>query len=156
MREQEKMLTEKELGERLKNIRKMRNISQFRMADMMGTEQSTIAKFEKGASYPKVSTLYRYAECVGLTLSDILAESPPAKKGMLSPEEIGENIKKWSALRGMSIKGLAEKAGLSRSSILNLREGRCISYMPTYQYIAEALHGLPTHGVHVLCVRRSS
>lgn len=51
------MLTEKELGERLKNIRKMRNISQFRMADMMGTEQSTIAKFEKGASYPKVSTL---------------------------------------------------------------------------------------------------
>lgn len=133
------MLTEKELGERLKNIRKMRNISQFRMADMMGTEQSTIAKFEKGASYPKVSTLYRYAECVGLTLSDILAESPPAKKGMLSPEEIGENIKKWSALRGMSIKGLAEKAGLSRSSILNLRKGRCISYMPTYQYIAEAL-----------------
>ena len=74
------MLTEKELGERLKNIRKMRNISQFRMADMMGTEQSTIAKFEKGASYPKVSTLYRYAECVGLTLSDILAESPRRKK----------------------------------------------------------------------------
>jgi DNA-binding helix-turn-helix protein len=139
MREQEKMLTEKELGERLKNVRKMRNISQFRMADMMGTEQSFIAKLEKGASYPKVSTLYRYAECVGLTLSDILAESPPAKKGMLSPEEIGENIKKWSALRGMSIKGLAEKAGLSRSSILNLREERCISYMPTYQYIAEAL-----------------
>lgn len=134
------MLTEKELGDRLKNVRKMRNISQFRMADMMGTEQSFIAKLEKGASYPKVSMLYRYAECVGLTLSDILAESPPpAKKGMLSPEEIGENIKKWSALRGMSIKGLAEKAGLSRSSILNLREGRCISYMPTYQYIAEAL-----------------
>lgn len=83
------MLTEKELGERLKNVRKMRNISQFRMADMMGTEQSFIAKLEKGASYPKVSTLYRYAECVGFTLSDILAESPPAKKGMLSPEEIG-------------------------------------------------------------------
>lgn len=53
------MLTEKELGERLKNIRKMRNISQFRMADMMGTEQSTIAKFEKGASYPKVSAWVR-------------------------------------------------------------------------------------------------
>lgn len=45
------MLTEKELGERLKNVRKMRNISQFRMADMMGTEQSFIAKLEKGASY---------------------------------------------------------------------------------------------------------
>ena len=74
------MLTEKGLGDRLKNVRKMRNISQFRMADMMGTEQSFIAKLEKGASYPKVSTLYRYAECVGLTLSDILAESPPGEK----------------------------------------------------------------------------
>lgn len=41
------MLTEKELGERLKNVRKMRNISQFRMADMMGTEQSFIAKLER-------------------------------------------------------------------------------------------------------------
>lgn len=133
------MLTEKELGERLKNVRKMRNISQFRMADMMGTEQSFIAKLEKGASYPKVSTLYRYAECVGLTLSDILAESPPAKKGMLSPEEIGENIKKWSALRGMSIKGLAEKSGVSRNSIRNLETGKCMSFLLTYQYIAEAL-----------------
>jgi transcriptional regulator with XRE-family HTH domain len=48
------MLTEKELGERLKNIREVRRISQFRLADMMGTEQSTIAKIEKGAGYPKL------------------------------------------------------------------------------------------------------
>lgn len=52
------MLTEKELGERLKNIRKMRNISQFRMADMMGTEQS-----------------YQYiAEALGVTVGTLLGE----------------------------------------------------------------------------------
>lgn len=133
------MLTEKELGERLKNIRKMRNISQFRMADMMGTEQSAIAKLEKGVSYPKVSTLYRYAECVGLTLSDILAESPPSKDGMLSPEEVGANIRKWRTLRGLGVKKLAEKSGVSRNSIRNLETGKCMSFLLTYQYIAEAL-----------------
>lgn len=133
------MLTEKELGERLKNIREVRRISQFRLGEMVECGQGHIGKLEKGEHYPKLPTLYRISEALNISVSDILAESPPAKKGMLSPEEIGENIKKWSALRGMSIKGLAEKAGLSRSSILNLREGRCISYMPTYQYIAEAL-----------------
>ena len=133
------MLTEKELGERLKNVRKMRNISQFRMADMMGTEQSFIAKLEKGASYPKVSTLYRYAECVGLTLSDILAESPPSKDGMLSPEEVGANIRKWRTMRGFGVRKLAEKSGVSRSSIRNLEKGKCMSFLLTYQYIAEAL-----------------
>lgn len=133
------MLTEKELGERLKNVREVRRISQFRLGEMVECGQGHIGKLEKGEHYPKLPTLYRISEALNISVSDILAESPPAKKGMLSPEEIGENIKKWSALRGMSIKGLAEKAGLSRSSILNLREGRCISYMPTYQYIAEAL-----------------
>lgn len=133
------MLTEKELGERLKNVREVRHISQFRLGEMVECGQGHIGKLEKGEHYPKLPTLYKISEALNISVSDILAESPPAKKGMLSPEEIGENIKKWSALRGMSIKGLAEKAGLSRSSILNLREGRCISYMPTYQYIAEAL-----------------
>lgn len=133
------MLTEKELGERLRNIRKIKNISQYRMAELMDCDCSSIGRLESGKNYPLMGTLYKYSEAVGVPVSDILAESSMPKNDMLSPEEIGENIKKWSALRGMSIKGLAEKAGLSRSSILNLREGRCISYMPTYQYIAEAL-----------------
>ena len=133
------MLTEKELGERLKNIREVRRISQFRLADMMGTEQSTIAKIEKGAGYPKLSTLHKIGEALNIPVSDILAESPPSKNGMLSPEEVGANIRKWRTMRGLGVKKLAEKSGVSRNSIRNLETGKCMSFLLTYQYIAEAL-----------------
>lgn len=133
------MLTEKELGERLKNVREVRRISQFRLADMMGTEQSTVAKIEKGAGYPKLPTLYKISEALNTSVSDILAESTPSKKGMLSPEEVGANICKWRTLRGLGVKKLAEKSGVSRNSIRNLETGKCMSFLLTYQYIAEAL-----------------
>ena len=133
------MMTEKELGERLKNIREVRRISQFRLADMMGTEQSTIAKIEKGEGYPKLSTLYKIGEALNIPVSEILAESPPSKDGMLSPEEVGANIRKWRTLRGLGVKKLAEKSGVSRNSIRNLETGKCMSFLLTYQYIAEAL-----------------
>lgn len=74
------MLTEKELGERLKNIREVRRISQFRLGEMVECGQGHIGKLEKGEHYPKLPTLYRISEALNISVSDILAESPPAKK----------------------------------------------------------------------------
>lgn len=71
------MLTEKELGERLKNIREVRRISQFRLGEMVECGQGHIGKLEK--------------------------------------------------------------SGVSRNSIRNLETGKCMSFLLTYQYIAEAL-----------------
>lgn len=138
-REQEKMLTSKELGERLRNIRKIKNISQYRMAELMDCDCSAIGRIESGKNYPLMATLYKYSEAVGVPVSDILAEAPTPKNDMLSPEEIGKNIKKWSMLRGVSINGLAKKAGVSRTSVQSLREGNRTSPMLTYWYIAKAL-----------------
>lgn len=78
-------------------------------------------------------------EAVGVPVSDILAESLMPKNDMLSPEEIGKNIKRWSMLRGISIRKLAEKAGIGHTSVQSIREGRCMSSMLTYWYIAKAL-----------------
>lgn len=133
------MLTSKELGERLRNIRKIKNISQYRMAELMDCDCSAIGRLESGKNYPLMGTLYKYSEAVGVPVSDILAEASATKNDMLSPEEIGENIKKWSMLRGVSIRGLSKKAGMSRTSVQSLRAGRSTSYLLTYWYIAKAL-----------------
>ena len=133
------MLTEKELGERLKNIREVRRISQFRLGEMVECGQGHIGKLEKGEHYPKLPTLYKISESLNISVSDILAESPPSKDGMLSPEEVGANIRKWRTMRGLGVKKLAEKSGVSRNSIRNLETGKCMSFLLTYQYIAEAL-----------------
>ena len=86
-----------------------------------------------------MGTLYKYSEAVGVPVSDILAESSMPKNDMLSPEEIGKNIKRWSMLRGISIRKLAEKAGIGHTSVQSIREGRCMSSILTYWYIAKAL-----------------
>lgn len=133
------MLTEKELGERLKNAREVRRISQFRLGEMAECGQGHIGKLEKGEHYPKLPTLYKIGEALNISVSDILAESPPSKNGMLSPEEVGANIRKGRTVRGLGVKNLAEKSGISRNSIRNLETGKCMSFLLTYQYIAEAL-----------------
>jgi transcriptional regulator with XRE-family HTH domain len=133
------MLTSKELGERLRNIRKIKNISQYRMAELMDCDCSSIGRLESGKNYPLMGTLYKYSEAVGVPVSDILAESSMPKNDMLSPEDIGKNIKRWSMLRGISIRKLAEKSGIGHTSVQSIREGRCMSSMLTYWYIAKAL-----------------
>lgn len=75
------MLTEKELGERLKNVREVRRISQFRLGEMVECGQGHIGKLEKGEHYPKLPTLYKISEALNISVSDILSESPPSRMG---------------------------------------------------------------------------
>lgn len=51
------MLTSKKLGERLRNIRKIKNISQYRMAELMDCDCSSIGRLESGKNYPLMGTL---------------------------------------------------------------------------------------------------
>ena len=62
------MLTEKELGERLKNIREVRRVSQFRLGEMVECGQGHIGKLEKGEHYPKLPTLYKISEALNISL----------------------------------------------------------------------------------------
>ena len=54
------MLTEKELGERLKNVREVRRISQFRLGEMVECGQGHIGKLEKGEH----AKMHRYTVAV--------------------------------------------------------------------------------------------
>lgn len=69
------MLTEKELGERLKNVREVRRISQFRLGEMVECGQGHIGKLEKGEHYPKLPTLYKISEALGVTVGTLLGET---------------------------------------------------------------------------------
>lgn len=71
------MLTEKELGERLKNIREVRRISQFRLGEMVECGQGHIGKLEKGEHYPK-----HYDFCIGGGEWDADGLWKPNEKGL--------------------------------------------------------------------------
>ena len=73
------MLTEKELGERLKNVREVRRISQFRLGEMVECGQGHIGKMEKGEHYPKLPMLYKISEALDVTVGTLLGETGGAE-----------------------------------------------------------------------------
>lgn len=63
----------KELGLRLKELRKSKGYSQYQLAELMGyKDHSTLAKVETGVNDITVETLYRYAEVLGVSVKEIL------------------------------------------------------------------------------------
>jgi transcriptional regulator with XRE-family HTH domain len=54
---------------RLRDARLDRGLSQAEVAERIGTTQSAVARLESGRSDPRLSTIGRYAEVVGVTVS---------------------------------------------------------------------------------------
>lgn len=69
------MLTEKELGARLRACRVARGISQEGLAALMDSNQGLVSSLENGTHYPKLETLFRFCEAVGVPASAILGET---------------------------------------------------------------------------------
>lgn len=58
----------RELVRRLADLRIRSGLTQACIAERIGTSQSAIARLEAGDSDPRLSTVERYAEAVGVTL----------------------------------------------------------------------------------------
>ena len=66
-------MNKKQLGLRLKELRKQRGLSQSQLAELMGyKDHSTLAKVETGVNDITVETLYKYASVLNVSVSDIL------------------------------------------------------------------------------------
>lgn len=68
-------MTELEFGERLKRYRKQKGLTQQELADLLGVSNKSVSRWESG-SYPDVATLGPLAKVLGVTVDDLLGESP--------------------------------------------------------------------------------
>ena len=74
-------MNRKQLGFRLKELRKQKGYSQYQLATLMGyKDHSTLAKVETGVNDITVETLYKYAEVLGVSISEILEFDSKKKK----------------------------------------------------------------------------
>jgi DNA-binding XRE family transcriptional regulator len=60
------------LGDHLRTARLARRVTQTELALATGLEQSLISKLERGKHQPRFDTLEKYAEGLGMTVSDLL------------------------------------------------------------------------------------
>lgn len=67
-------MTELEFGERLRQFRKNKNMTQQELADLLGVSNKSVSRWESG-SYPDVALLGPLAKALGVTVDDLLGES---------------------------------------------------------------------------------
>ena len=58
-------------GEKLKEIRKSRNMTQENFAELLGTSKQVISRYETNQRIPKISIAQKYADILGFSLSDL-------------------------------------------------------------------------------------
>ena len=73
-----------DLGERLYQLRKARNLSQAEVADTLGVSRQSVSKWENNTSVPELDKLVKLGELFGLTLDELVkGEAAPAPAGRL-------------------------------------------------------------------------
>lgn len=63
---------EKDFGNKLRNLRKYKKITQEKLAEMIDLDIRQIARLEAGKSLPSVTTLLKLCEVFNLTPNDLL------------------------------------------------------------------------------------
>jgi len=66
------MQTKDLLGARIREIRKLRQLSQEKMAEKVGVEPKQISRIEGGKSYPSMDTLESIAVALNVEMKDLL------------------------------------------------------------------------------------
>ena len=74
------------MGERIAQLRRMRGLSQAKLASALGLSTSTIAMYEQGRREPSVSIIITLASTLGVTIDYLLTgqplQSPTLPSGM--------------------------------------------------------------------------
>ena len=75
-----------DLGERLYQLRKARNLSQGEVADALGVSRQSVSKWENDTSVPELDKLVKLGELFGLTLDELVkGEIPTAPAVQAAP-----------------------------------------------------------------------
>ena len=72
---------EPKFGDRLKEIRLARNMSQEELASLLGTSKQVISRYEKNQRTPKITVANEYASKLNLSLNELLGENSLDQNG---------------------------------------------------------------------------
>ena len=67
-------------NERIKKLRKQKDLTQEQLAEYMGISPQAVSRWETGASCPDISALPQLAELFGLTIDELLGVNEKKKR----------------------------------------------------------------------------
>jgi transcriptional regulator with XRE-family HTH domain len=105
------------LGDKLKNLRKQKGLTQEDLARLLGTANSTVSMYERGARVPDIDTMRRIAEIFRVDMNYLLGHS-----ASFESQNLTEGEQMWMELyhklsdetRGLLIKTMDSFDSLSQ------------------------------------------
>lgn len=61
----------KQLGEKIQRVRKSKNISQMKLAEVIGVQTTTIGNIERGETDTSVYTIFKIAEALRVHIKEL-------------------------------------------------------------------------------------
>ena len=80
------------LGKTLQNLRKMKNISQENMAEILNVSRQTISNWENTKSYPDILILIKLCKIYKISLDELLKEDKKLLNSIKKDKKIKNNI----------------------------------------------------------------
>lgn len=129
------MTNQSTIGARIKISRKENGLSQAALAELAGLPQSTISAIETGR-YVSTRKLFTVSKCLGVSMSwitgdqlEIEANRSNRNNGIpidqiLNLKTTGERVSQVRMIRGMTQQELADKSGVSQSTLASLEINR--------------------------------
>lgn len=84
-----KLTTRELLGARIKELRKLRKLSQEELSEEIDIDSKHLSRIEVGNSYPSLDTLEKVAKALGVEIKDFFEFMPE-----MGSKEMAENIHK--------------------------------------------------------------
>ena len=85
------------IGERIKDFRKMRNLTQNELADEMGVSVQAVSKWETDKSAPDISLLVPLSTVLGVSTDTLLGKTESGFEELMTIDELHEKLdgKEW-------------------------------------------------------------
>ena len=112
----------KEFGEKIKNLRKQKGLTQTELAKKMGTTQSTIYKYEKGLRTIPLNVIEKFAN-VFETSVDLLLNTKENKNNDQGDIDTGNKIKGLREANNLTRIEMSKELDIDVSSLANFETG---------------------------------
>jgi transcriptional regulator with XRE-family HTH domain len=97
------------IGERIKQLRSERRLSQGELAARIGADAGQISRYENGHISPSADAIVRLAEALDVSCDYLLVDDAPRRAFRAASDVLGERLA-----------GLSELSGDDLSSLLNV------------------------------------
>lgn len=94
-------------SENLIRERRARNLSQEKLAELVGVSRQTVSQWENGYTEPDLTRLRRLAELFGLSLDELVEGPRPAKEEAAPAPEESAGPWRWESLPHSGVRTLA-------------------------------------------------